>query len=245
MTGDRTPEIEPNDPTRSGAPLPAGRGARLSRNEIEALCLKAARGAGMSWGLAEEAGFAAGWLSQRGLDGPGALLAQLRTAEARPWRDICPVIEPGAFRALPEGLLCPIALGAALCDCARLPDADMRAAPIGIGPVSQPLLLVPFLAEVARLRGAALRLGWPQGAVTIGPDGGVGGDLAALAAAERLEASLAAAPDAPAAPAAPAPEAGPPFVPHAILADLDAYALRTTVPASDASRAGAGGGESD
>ena len=35
-------------------------GIRLSRNETEALCQKAARGAGMPWGLAEEAGFAAG-----------------------------------------------------------------------------------------------------------------------------------------------------------------------------------------
>ena len=33
-----------------------------SLNEIESLCKKAARGAGMSWGLAEEAGKAAKWL---------------------------------------------------------------------------------------------------------------------------------------------------------------------------------------
>ncbi|MEF9603350.1 DUF3726 domain-containing protein, partial [Paracoccus sp. PXZ] len=46
----------------------------LSRNETEALCLKAARGAGMSWGLAEEAAFAAGWLGAHGIDGAGALL---------------------------------------------------------------------------------------------------------------------------------------------------------------------------
>ncbi|MBC7142231.1 MAG: DUF3726 domain-containing protein [Rhodobacteraceae bacterium] len=32
---------------------------RFSRNEIETLSMKAARGAGMDWGLAEEAGFAA------------------------------------------------------------------------------------------------------------------------------------------------------------------------------------------
>lgn len=34
----------------------------LSRNETESLCMKAARGAGFSWGMAEEAGFATGWL---------------------------------------------------------------------------------------------------------------------------------------------------------------------------------------
>ena len=44
-----------------------------SLNEIESLCKKAARGAGLSWGLAEEAGKAARWLSAHGLDGPGVL----------------------------------------------------------------------------------------------------------------------------------------------------------------------------
>ena len=36
---------------------------RLSLPEIDALCLKAARGAGYSWGVAEEASFAARWLN--------------------------------------------------------------------------------------------------------------------------------------------------------------------------------------
>ena len=50
----------------------------LSQNEIESLCIKAARGAGYSWGLAEQAGFAAGWLAARGLDATAPLLALLR-----------------------------------------------------------------------------------------------------------------------------------------------------------------------
>ena len=39
----------------------------VSLNEIESLALKAARGAGMSWGLAEEAAVAASWLAARSL----------------------------------------------------------------------------------------------------------------------------------------------------------------------------------
>ena len=85
MTTAHHQDMEPNDPTRSGPPVPAGNSARLSQNEIEQLCLKAARGAGMSWGLAEEAGFAAAWLAMRGLHGPGGLLAQLRDSMDRPW----------------------------------------------------------------------------------------------------------------------------------------------------------------
>lgn len=242
MTAERQPEIEPNDPTPTGTPLPTGHGARLSRNEIESLCLKAARGAGMSWGLAEEAGFAAGWLSMRGMDGPGALLAQLRMAQDRPWREICPQIVAGAFHAAPGGLLCPIALGSALCDHARLPDTSIHDKPLKIGPVSQPVLLLPFLADLARLRRTAVRLHWPQGAVSLAEDGAIAGELNRLAAAEQVEASLSV--DA-AAPTMPSPENEPPFVPQAILAGLNAYALRTTVPASEASRAGAGAASSD
>ena len=39
----------------------------LAHSELNGLVTKAARGAGLSWGLAEEAGWAAEWLSRRGL----------------------------------------------------------------------------------------------------------------------------------------------------------------------------------
>ena len=50
---------------------------RLSRTETETLCFKAARGAGHSWGIAEEAATAVGWLCAQGLDGTSALLAAI------------------------------------------------------------------------------------------------------------------------------------------------------------------------
>jgi hypothetical protein len=51
----------------------------LSLNEVETLAQKAARGAGLPWGVAEDAGRAAVWICRRGGDWAGALLALLET----------------------------------------------------------------------------------------------------------------------------------------------------------------------
>ena len=48
-----------------------------SLGETGALALKAARGAGMTWGLAEEASEAVVWLQARGLPGVSALCRYL------------------------------------------------------------------------------------------------------------------------------------------------------------------------
>lgn len=227
--------IEAMDPTRSGSPMPTGKSARLSQNEIEQLCLKAARGAGMSWGLAEEAGFAAAWLALRGLDGPGALLAQLQTAQNRAWHEICPVVAAGTFRVAEGGQLCPIALGSALCDHVAL--AATQCDSLRVGPVTQPILLLPFLSEMAQARRQAIRIDWPGGTVVMDADGRASGDTETLAAAPLLEAELLAEP------ATNQPDTVPEtllVVPAATLGALNAFAMRITVPASTASRAGAG-----
>lgn len=39
----------------------------MAHSEVRALVAKAARGAGLSWGLAEEAGWSADWLARRGM----------------------------------------------------------------------------------------------------------------------------------------------------------------------------------
>ncbi|MCF3972115.1 DUF3726 domain-containing protein [Paracoccus salsus] len=237
MSAAQDHEAEPNDPTRSGSPVPGGKDACLSQNEIEQLCLKAARGAGMSWGLAEEAGFAAAWLAARGLDGPGILLAQLTLADGRPWDEICPLVAPGRFAAEDSGCLCPIALGSTLCDHAALPQASMENAPLRLGPVSCPLLLLPFLSAVATARRQSLCLRWPRGMVVLTADGQIAGDATRLGAETSLTAELERH--------KPATERVPvtgdlPFLPSETLRGLNDLALRTTVPASEASRAGAG-----
>lgn len=228
-------DSEAMDPTRSGSPLPTGKSARLSRNEIEQLCQKAARGAGMSWGLAEEAGFAAGWLAMQGLDGPDALLAQLQTADGRAWSEICPTVKPREFRAAEGGQLCPIALGSALCDHVAL--AATRCDSLRVGPVTHPILLLPFLADMARARQHGIRIEWSGGRVDVATDGATTGDVEALRQAALLEADLLVdiAPPRPNR----AQVALPP-VSADTLGALNAFAMRTTVPASAASRAGAG-----
>ncbi|MEZ5794949.1 DUF3726 domain-containing protein [Albidovulum sp.] len=242
MTAIRHPDQEPNDPTRSGSPLPPGTGAHLSQNEVEQLCLKAARGAGMSWGIAEEAGFAAAWLAMRGLDGPGALLSRLQAAGGQAWQEIRPVVAPGRFRPGDGGCLCPIALGATLCDYALLPETTIDDMPLSVGPVSHPALLLPFLSDLARSLGKTLRMDWPGGHVLIDAGGRASGDVGQLAGETRLVATLATATTAQ---DAPMPAVAPLFVAAETLAGLNALALRTTVPASEASRAGAGSAAGD
>lgn len=234
--------IEPNDPTRSGMPLPSGSAVVLSFNEIESLCLKAARGAGMSWGQAEEAGFAAAWLAKRGFDGPSALLLQLQAAAERPWRDICPVIGPGAMRPKGDGPLCPIALGTTICDFANLPETGTTTAPLQIGPVSQPVLLMPFLSVLAAARRRDVELDWARGTAVVSAGGEVSGDCEALEKAEILAGTISLRPSSATDTSAPTSALR---LSSSTLHHLNAFAMRTTVPPSEKSRSDAGAGTTD
>ena len=108
-----------------------------SLRETRALAVKAAKGAGMPWGLAEEAGFAVFWLQGYGAPGAKALAEYLSWSD-RPATAVAP---PPPFGGQPDPsvLYCPISLGAAIS------DARMRA-PADLGCVRAPLLLIPFVA---------------------------------------------------------------------------------------------------
>lgn len=227
--------------TQRPGPTAEAAGPPLSRSEIEALCTKAARGAGMAWGLAEEAGFAAGWLSARGIDGPRALADHLAWAQDLPWQDICPTVAPGDWTARDGGMLCPVALGATLCDFSTLREAALDGAGLVVGPVSHPVILLPFLAAMAQRLGHGVDVLWPGGRIAVAPSGGVGGALAGLAALEHARLTLRPASDAPDI-ARPAGRVG---CRRDTLDRLEALALRTTVPPSAQSRADAGAGTSD
>lgn len=95
-----------------------------SLGETDALALKAARGAGMPWGLAEEAGHAVVWLTQRGVSGVAALCRHLI------W------YQKNGMQAAKN---CPIVLGATISDGGIVLPADLEM-------VRAPLLLVPFIA---------------------------------------------------------------------------------------------------
>jgi hypothetical protein len=119
----------------------------VSLNEIEATVLKAARGAGMAWGLAEEAAQAARWLAARHLpfEAPFAFLL-----EAEAWRSEIAFDGRSLSPRAADCCLCPIRAGACLSDLGdRLPVRLER--------VLCPLLLAPF---AARQKGC-LELAWP------------------------------------------------------------------------------------
>lgn len=119
----------------------------VSLNEVEARALKAARGAGLAWGLAEEAGAAARFLAARRVDWVASLAALLG---AEPM--VSPPIVDGAILrpADPQGWLCPIRTGAFLSDLG-LADALVER-------VLHPLWLVPFVTRGAE---GPRCLAWP------------------------------------------------------------------------------------
>lgn len=103
----------------------------LSLNEVEATARKAARGAGYSWGMANEAGRAVRWLCARGLDGCGALADMLDAADRN---GLC---APEITEVHCVGQrLCPLMTGCAM--------ADLGGLTVRSAQVHQPLLLLPF-----------------------------------------------------------------------------------------------------
>ncbi|MEZ5756125.1 MAG: DUF3726 domain-containing protein [Paracoccaceae bacterium] len=191
----------------------------MALSELRALVTKAARGAGLGWGHAEEAGWAAEWLARHGL--PAADWATL-------WLARC--VAGG------EG---PVTIGAALAD---------RLAPEG-GPLPQDALpdylpapgyLLPFLHLIARARGAiAIRAGGIAVA-TVDPDGGVTFGPGWAQASAGWSIAPATEP-----PTTDAPTTTRALVSASVIDCLDGLALRTTVPPSDASRRNAGAASSD
>lgn len=212
-----------------------------SLNEIESLCKKAARGAGMSWGLAEEAGKAAKWLSAHGLDGPQVLAKQLRRDDGVAYLELAPVVCEGTWHGstLP---LCPLIAGATLSDHAHVLGTTGQ---ILLSDVSCPQLLIPFVSGMARRLRMPIDLSWPgctlgfdsQGEVFLNNAEGIGLERAARVCCRQATAPVhkANALDGPI-----------PTVTEPDLTYLEALAYRTYVPSSESSRLlGAGAGLSD
>ena len=95
-----------------------------SLGEFRALAVKAARGSGMQWGLAEEAGFSAERLEANGVCGADALASYLQSAA--PLNSEC----------------CPVLLGTRISD----KNSSENEFPAQI---HEPLLLAPFLQNFA------------------------------------------------------------------------------------------------
>ena len=106
-----------------------------SLGETAALALKAARGAGMSWGLAEETAASVVWLHSHGLPGISALCSYLGQ-----------YLGQTAAPQSPDGG-CPIMTGCALIDgMTDVPEISSQT--LDLGHVHAPLLLLPFVARL-------------------------------------------------------------------------------------------------
>jgi hypothetical protein len=211
----------------------------FSLNEIEAQLRKAARGAGLPWGLAEEAGKAARWLAMHGIDGLPASAALFEQNDGRPYDELAPMESEGEWRAS-GGRLCPLVAGAALADRAeQIADGRM----VQLSSVAWPVLLAPFAAMVATVTGAPIVLEWPGVRFTFEGDGvRLAGQSGIAATASAPRASCGRRVGTAQGPIL-RPEIAGTVVAPDIWARLDVFVQRTYVPASEESRLkGAGAG---
>lgn len=146
----------------------------VSLNEIDVSAKRAARGVGLPWGLAEEAGKAARWLCARGLAGVSVLVPLLLDDQQQPVAALAPITGDAWTPA--GAYLCPLITGAALADDS---GEIVRRRTIVLHDLRAPLLLLPFVSRLARQEGTALRYDWGQGRANLAPDGAaeVSGDI--------------------------------------------------------------------
>jgi hypothetical protein len=153
-----------------------------SLNELEAETKKAIRGAGLSWGLAEDGSKAVRWLSAHRIDPLPALGDVLgRHDRGDQITSAFTLSEAGRWTA--DMPICPITLGVTLCD-----DADRLTANAFVaGPVARPLLLAPFVAAAARILRRPLQLDVSGMQIVLDERGDPSGDLSMLDASDHAE----------------------------------------------------------
>lgn len=210
---------------------------RLSLSEISALAQQATRGAGRSWGEAEEAARACVWLARAGAPWAAALFTGLSAPHGT-----SPV--PGSDGWGGEAPFCGLRAGIVLADFAALPGSPAER-PITLNVVLAPLLLLPFAAQAAERRGGALVVSWPDGTLGL-----VAGAAPQLSGHWPGADAVLAMTIAPATASGIAPASWPIHITQTVskgqIDALNALALKTTVPTSAQSQAaGAGAGGSD
>ncbi|MCP4283777.1 MAG: DUF3726 domain-containing protein [Gammaproteobacteria bacterium] len=138
-----------------------------SLNEIDVMGKRAARGAGLTWGLAEEAGKAARWLCACDLPGAEILNEILTISDGKKYDDLAPISAEGVWHA-PSGSLSPLFAGPALSDRAASLAAGHE---IELGKTIKPLFLAPYLSTAAKLTGTTIELAWADATVTVTSQG--------------------------------------------------------------------------
>ena len=203
-----------------------------SIGEIGALATKAARGSGLDWGLAEEAGYAVQWLQRRQLPGVMALCRYLswrHHGNLTSWPD-----ETGA-----HGHYCPITVGAAYGDGAFGDEAQFSR-------IKTPLLLIPFVASRTTETPLEINIGSSRFYLAKGQIGFTNNDTAILGDAAPCQISIAISrpPNITITSVSDLPRV--PTSATACVSILERFAKNTYAPATEESRlAGAGAGLND
>lgn len=213
-----------------------------SIREAEALAFKAFRGAYLTWGLAEEAARATGWLLTNGFAGMDSIVLLLDENDSMPCADLGPDDPETNRRPRPGvGALCPVITGALLLDSAKHIAAGSM---VHAGPVAHPALLLPFAAELAKAESVSVQIGWAGFEALLG-DGGAqivrGCEKLSIARAQSVTVETKAA-----RPIAQSITHARVELSDASRAQLEHFAFRTFVPETEESRRlGAGGGTVD
>ena len=128
---------------------------KCSLNEIELNSRKAARGCGLPWGVADEAGKAVRWLHAFGLDAVTGYATLLDQHDHSNYLDYAPLSLEGIWHSRSE-ILSPIMTGISLCDCLEI----MTQRTIETADIARPLLAAGFLGQAALDKEQAVRISW-------------------------------------------------------------------------------------
>ena len=142
-----------------------------SLGEIDSLSRKATRGAGYSWGMAEEAGKAVRWLSAYGLAGAESLAKHLQLV-ANNQQNYIPrsrnVTSNEFIFENDAGSLCSLYSGALINDLGHHLDAKKT---LIFKNISSPLLAIPSAGRIAETYNISVSLVFSDQTVICNPDG--------------------------------------------------------------------------
>ena len=213
---------------------------KITLAEIESSLCKAARAVRLDWGIAEEMGKSARWLAAFNLPGPALALQYLQSINGKQYAGLIPDCSRPVWQA-DSGLLCPVISGAALADrSAKM----LRGQTFELLNVAFPLLLAATVGQAARCHQTLVTVSWAQVRVHCYENGlsiqGHHGDLFLhqVDSVVRQQGDQQTA--------AETPQQLPSTLAYSIDPDtwamINVLAFKTYVPASEASRAGAGAG---
>ena len=140
----------------------------FSIKELEALCQRAARGAYMPWGLAEDAARAVGWLEKASLPCLPQFVGLLRLNDGADMETLTVNHHDDRTLTKAGGNACPILTGTYLCDAQQTLDLDNG---VQIEQVAYPCLLLPFLSGISVANGCDLAVGWSNFEAIVYKDG--------------------------------------------------------------------------